>query len=185
MPFEFIKTSVDNVYIIRPKVFEDNRGYFMETFEKRSFSNLDFNVIQENQSYSRKGVLRGLHFQKGKFAQAKIVRVIKGEIFDVAVDIRPDSKTFKKYVSAILSDKNKEMLYIPRGFAHGFEVLSDEAIVVYLVDNFYSPENEGGIIWNDKDINIDWPIKEPILSKKDSSWPTLKQFLENERSEKR
>ncbi|MEB3691250.1 MAG: dTDP-4-dehydrorhamnose 3,5-epimerase [Caldisphaeraceae archaeon] len=183
MPFEFLKTSIEGVYIIKPKVFEDNRGYFMETFSKDAFSKfINFNVVQENQSYSRKGVLRGLHFQKGEYAQAKLVRVVKGEILDVAVDIRPDSATFKKYVSAVLSEKNKQMLYIPRGLAHGFEVLSDEAIVVYLVDNIYKRESEGGIIWNDKEINIDWPIKDPILSEKDRSWPTLKEYIKGELS---
>ena len=181
MPFEFLKTGIEGVYIIKPKVFEDNRGYFMETFSKNAFSKfINFNVVQENQSYSRKGVLRGLHFQKGEYAQAKLVRVIKGEILDVAVDIRPNSATFKKYVSVVLSEKNKQMLYIPRGFAHGFEVLSDEAIVVYLVDNIYKRESEAGIIWNDKEINIDWPIKDPILSEKDMSWPTLKEYIKGE-----
>jgi dTDP-4-dehydrorhamnose 3,5-epimerase len=179
LPFEFKKLEIPEVILIQPKVFEDNRGYFMETFSITQFldNNIKFDVIQENQIYSKKSVIRGLHYQRNPFSQAKLVRVIKGEIFDVAVDLRYSSPTFGKFISVKLSEYNKSVLYIPRGFAHGFQVLSDDAIVVYLVDNYYSPKDESGIIWNDPDIKIEWPIKNPILSEKDSHWPTLKDAI--------
>jgi dTDP-4-dehydrorhamnose 3,5-epimerase len=169
MPFEFKRLEIPEVILITPKVFYDERGFFMETYQKEEFAKagITSEFIQQNHSKSTKGVLRGLHYQKEPYDQAKLVRCIKGEIFDVAVDIRKDSPTFGKYVSAILSEENKSMLYIPRGFAHGFEVLSDEAEVVYSVDNVYSKESESGIIWNDSSVGINWPIKNPILSKKD------------------
>ena len=181
LPFDFERLDISDVILIKPKIFNDSRGYFMETFVKKTFENfgIDFNVVQENQSYSRKGVLRGLHYQLGKYVQAKIVRVLKGEIFDVAVDLRQSSPTFGKSIKVNLSEGNKNMLYIPRGFAHGFEVLSEDAIVVYLIDNDYEPKMEAGIRWNDPDLNINWPIKSPILSEKDSKWPTIKEAKAN------
>ena len=178
MPFEFERLKIPDVILIKPKVFEDKRGFFMETYKKTDFEAYGINTtfVQDNHSKSAYGVLRGLHFQKKPYEQAKLVRCIRGKIFDVAVDLRRDSPTFGKYISAILSDDNKHMIFVPRGFAHGFEVLSEEAEVVYKVDNIYAPEYESGVIWNDRDIGIDWPIKDPILSEKDSKWPTLKQL---------
>ena len=175
MPFEFEEKEIKGVVLVKPRVFDDSRGFFLETYEKSSFekAGIKMNIIQSNHSYSKKGVLRGLHFQKGEYAQAKLVKCIKGEIFDVAVDIRKDSNTFGKYVSAILSEDNKNMLYIPRGFAHGFLVLSDSAEVLYNVDNFYKKDAEGGLIWNDPDVNIKWPAKDVILSDKDELLPKL------------
>lgn len=180
MPFEFIKTDIPDVILVIPKVFEDERGFFMETYKKPDFeeAGIKGDFIQDNHSKSRYGVLRGLHFQKMPYTQAKIVRCIKGVIYDVAVDLRSGSETFGKYVGFILSEFNKYMLYIPRGFAHGFLVLSDEAEVVYKVDNLYAPSYEGGLIWNDPDVNINWPINNPILSEKDRKWPTLKELIE-------
>lgn len=183
MPFEFKRLEIPEIILIRPKVFEDERGFFMETFKKEDFEKFGIKgeFVQDNHSKSKYGVLRGLHFQKKPYEQAKLVRCIKGIIFDVAVDIRRDSKTFGKYVGVILSEFNKLILYVPRGFAHGFLTLSSEAEVVYKVDNKYSPENEGGIIWNDPEINIKWPeIETVILSEKDKKWPTLKQAIESD-----
>lgn len=157
--FDFIKTDIDGVIIVETKVFGDSRGYFMETYEERKFAEggIAAKFVQDNQSKSTKGVLRGLHFQK-THPQAKLVRVIKGEVYDVAVDLRKDSPTYGKYVGVVLSEENKKQLFIPRGFAHGFLVLSDEAEFVYKCDDFYHPEDEGGIMWNDSTLNIDWPI---------------------------
>lgn len=165
--------------MIEPVVFQDNRGFFMETYSYREFekAGIKEKFVQDNHSKSIKGVLRGLHFQIEPFAQSKLVRCIKGEIFDVAVDIRENSPTFKKWYGLVLSEENKKMLYIPKGFAHGFVVLSDIAEVEYKVDNFYSPEHERGIIWNDPEIKIEWPIQNPILSEKDAKLPTLEEFL--------
>ncbi|MCW1299443.1 MAG: dTDP-4-dehydrorhamnose 3,5-epimerase [Candidatus Parvarchaeota archaeon] len=173
MPFEFKRLEIQSVTLITPKVFTDERGFFMETYQKDAFAKAGITgeFVQQNHSKSVKGVLRGLHYQKEPYAQAKLVRCIKGEIFDVAVDIRKNSPTFGKYVSATLSAENKSMLYIPRGFAHGFEVLSDEAEITYSIDNIYAKESESGIIWNDPSIKINWPIKSPILSEKDKKWP--------------
>ncbi len=178
MPFEFKKLEIPDAILITPKVFVDGRGFFMETYQKEEFAKAGITgeFVQQNHSKSVKGVLRGLHYQKEPYAQAKLVRCIKGEIFDVAVDIRKNSPTFGKYVSVILSEENKNMLYIPRGFAHGFEVLSDEAEVVYSIDNIYSKDSESGIIWNDPHIKINWPIKSPILSEKDKKWPNIKEL---------
>lgn len=176
--FNFEKTSIDGVFIITPKVFGDNRGYFMETYKQSDFEEAGIccNFVQDNQSKSRRGVLRGLHFQK-THSQAKLVRVIKGEVFDVAVDLRKDSPTFGKYVGAILSEDNKKQFFIPKGFAHGFLVLSDEAEFVYKCDDLYHPEDEGGLIYNDKDIAIDWPkVPEILLSEKDKNFPTLAEI---------
>lgn len=173
---ELIKTEIEGVYILEPKVFGDNRGYFMETYNENEFKRLglDYKFVQDNQSKSKKGVLRGLHFQR-KFPQAKLVRVLEGEVFDVAVDLRKDSPTYGKWVGTILSDENKRQFMIPRGFAHGFVVLSETATFTYKCDEFYHPEDEGGIMWNDKDVGIIWPIEEePILSEKDKLHPSLK-----------
>ena len=180
MPFEFEKLEIPDVILIKPKVFGDERGFFMETYKKPDFERVGIRgeFIQDNHSRSRYGVLRGLHFQREPYAQAKIVRCIRGVIYDVAVDLRKDSPTFGKWVGVILSEFNKWQLYVPRGFAHGFLVLSDVAEVVYKVDNVYAPDYEGGIIWNDPDVGIKWPIEEPILSEKDKKWPTLREAME-------
>lgn len=173
----FSKTEIDGVYIIEPKVFGDNRGYFMETYNENEFkaNGLDYTFVQDNQSKSKKGVLRGLHFQK-THPQAKLVRVLEGEVLDVAVDLRKGSKTYGKWVGVVLSEDNNRMLVIPRGFAHGFVVLSDTATFAYKCDEFYHPEDEGGIAWNDPDVGIDWQYEgEPLLSEKDKKHPTLKE----------
>lgn len=167
----YTQTEIDGVWIIEPNVFTDERGYFMEAFKKEEFEKnigkVDF--IQDNESKSSYGVLRGLHYQKGDCSQAKLVRVIKGKVLDVAVDLRQSSPTFGKYISVELSEENKRMFFIPRGFAHGFLVLSEEAIFTYKVDNTYAPQSEATIKYDDKNINIDWPIAEEqiILSAKD------------------
>lgn len=174
---EFEKTKIEGVLIIKPKVFGDNRGFFMETYNENDFKaqGLNYVFVQDNHSKSTKGVLRGLHFQK-KHPQTKLVRVIRGEVFDVAVDLRKGSKTYGKWVGEVLSEDNKKMLLIPKGFAHGFVVLSDEAEFVYKCDDVYHPEDEGGIAYNDPEIGIDWPIKDNLLlSEKDKKHPTLKE----------
>lgn len=181
--FNFIKTDIDGMFIIEPTVFGDNRGYFLETYQYDEFkkAGIDVEFVQDNQSKSRRGVLRGLHFQTKK-PQGKLVRVIKGEVFDVGVDLRKGSRTFGKWVGAVLSDANKRQLYIPQGFAHGFLVLSEEAEFVYKCTDFYDPQNEGGIIYNDKDIAIDWPISEDmniLLSQKDNVLPSFKEYIDN------
>ena len=180
--FKIIETSIEGLYIIEPTVFGDNRGFFMESYNKREFEKigLDMNFVQDNHSRSKKGVLRGLHFQK-KHPQGKLVRVIRGKVFDVAVDLRKGSPTFGKWYGIILSDENHLMFYIPEGFAHGFLVLSEEADFFYKCTDFYYPEYDAGIIWNDPDIGIKWPfgeyrIKEPILSEKDSKLPRLRDI---------
>ncbi len=176
--FTFEKTKIDGVYVITPKAFGDERGYFMETYSVKDFkeAGLSYNFVQDNQSSSKKGVLRGLHFQTGH-PQAKLVRVLKGEVFDVAVDLRENSPTYGQWVGERLSEENRKQLMIPRGFAHGFLVLSDTAEFAYKCDDFYHPEEEGGIIYDDKDIKIKWPAvdTEIILSKKDTKHPTLKE----------
>ena len=180
MPFEFERLEIPDVILIKPKVFGDERGFFMETYKRPDFESAGIKgeFVQDNHSRSRYGVLRGLHFQREPYAQAKIVRVVRGVIYDVAVDLRKDSPTFGKWVGVILSEFNKWQLYVPRGFAHGFVVLSDVADVVYKVDNVYAPDYEGGIIWNDPDLNIDWPLDEPIISEKDRKWPKLREAIE-------
>lgn len=174
--FTFTETKIRDVYIIEPKVFGDKRGYFMETYNKDSFkeAGLNYHFVQDNQSSSTKGVLRGLHFQKNH-PQAKLVRVLKGEVFDVAVDLREGSTTYGDWVGVVLSEDNKKQLMIPRGFAHGFLVLSDEAEFAYKCDDVYHPEDEGGLMYNDSDINIKWPEVdcELNLSDKDQAHPTL------------
>lgn len=178
--FSFNKTDIDGVIVVEMKVFGDSRGYFMETYEERKFyeGGITVKFVQDNQSKSTKGVLRGLHFQK-THPQAKLVRVIKGEVYDVAVDLRKDSPTYGKYVGAILSEENKKQFFIPRGFAHGFLVLSDEAEFCYKCDDFYHPEDEGGLMWNDPAVGIDWPldgIDNLNLSEKDTKNPSFGSF---------
>lgn len=173
----FINTEIEGAYIIEPKVFGDKRGYFMETYNENEFkaNGLNYTFVQDNQSKSKKGVLRGLHFQK-TYPQAKLVRVLEGEVLDVAVDLRKGSKTYGKWVGVVLSEENKKMFMIPRGFAHGFVVLSETATFSYKCDEFYHPEDEGGIAWNDPDIAINWQYEgEPLLSEKDKKHPTLKE----------
>lgn len=167
--FIFNETKIKDVYIIDVKTYGDNRGYFMETYKESDFkeAGLNYNFVQDNQSSSRKGVLRGLHFQK-THPQAKLVRVIKGEVFDVAVDLRKNSPTYGQWVGVVLSEENKRQFMIPRGFAHGFVVMSDYAEFAYKCDELYHPEDEGGIMWNDPAIGIEWPeVGEIILSEKD------------------
>ena len=178
--FNFNKTRIDGVYIIEPKVFGDERGYFIEIYNKKQFSEAGLNMtfVQDNESKSSKGVLRGLHFQK-KHSQGKLVRVTTGEVFDVAVDLRSGSSTYGQWEGVILSDENKKQFYIPKGFAHGFLVLSDEAVFNYKCTDFYAPEYDGGIMWNDTDINIKWPldrIDNMILSEKDKVHPNVKDL---------
>lgn len=177
---EYRESEIKGVWILDPKVFNDARGYFFEAWKKEDFEShigkkVDF--IQDNESKSSYGVLRGLHYQKGNFSQAKLVRVIKGKVLDVAVDIRKSSPTFGKYVMVELSDENKRQFFIPRGFAHGFLVLSDEAIFTYKVDNVYAPQAEASIRWNDEDINIKWPIdiSDVLTSEKDLKAKSLKE----------
>lgn len=173
------ETKLRGCYIIQPKIFKDKRGYFIESFNQNAFNsklNLNVNFVQDNESQSSKGVLRGLHYQIGKYAQAKLVRVIKGRVLDVAVDLRRDSKTFGEHFSIELTEENKSQLFVPRGFAHGFIVLEDETIFSYKCDNFYNKAAEAGVIYNDKDLNIDWqlPCSDYILSDKDKILPKLK-----------
>jgi dTDP-4-dehydrorhamnose 3,5-epimerase len=169
---EYLKTEIEGVYVLEPRVFRDARGYFFESWRQADFDqhigrHVEF--IQDNESKSSYGVLRGLHYQKGEYSQGKLVRVIRGRVLDVAVDIRKSSPTFGKYVAVELSEDNKRQLFIPRGFAHGFLVLSDEAVFTYKVDNVYAPQHEASIRWNDKDINIEWPISadDVLTSEKD------------------
>lgn len=183
MPFEFEKQSIEDVILVKPKVFGDNRGFFMESYKKSDFFkngiNVEFN--QDNHSKSSKGVLRGLHYQASPYEQAKLVRCLKGKIYDVAVDIRPNSPTFGKYVKVELSEENKHMLYIPAGFAHGFVALSDEVELLYKASGEYAPQADRGILWNDSDINIDWNIDfEPLLSDKDRVQPKLCEINKEE-----
>ena len=174
--FKFIETSIKDVFIIEPKKFGDSRGYFMETYKEENFkrAGLNYNFVQDNQSKSKKGVLRGLHFQK-TFPQAKLVRCIEGEVFDVCVDLREDSPTYGKWEGVILSADKGNQFMIPRGFAHGFLVLSESATFCYKCDEFYHPEDEGGIMWNDPEVGIEWPNNGAVLlSEKDKKHPALK-----------
>ncbi len=168
-----IKTEIEGIVIIEPRIFSDERGYFFESFSQREFEEKVCKTIfvQDNESKSRYGVLRGLHFQNPPYAQAKLVRVVKGRVLDVAVDIRENSPTFGKHIALDLSDENKRQLFIPRGFAHGYAVLSNEAVFQYKCDNYYAPDYESGILWNDPALNIDWkiPAKDIILSEKDKA----------------
>jgi dTDP-4-dehydrorhamnose 3,5-epimerase len=174
----FSPTHLAGCFVIEPRVFKDERGYFMESFNQKTFNDgigNEVNFVQDNQSFSSKGVLRGLHYQTGNHAQAKLVRVLSGEVLDVAVDIRPESNTFGQSVSILLSAENQKQLYIPRGFAHGFLVTSETAIFSYKCDNFYNAASEGGIIFKDPTLNIDWnfPEKDFIISEKDLVLPSL------------
>ena len=177
---EVIKTNIEGVVIIEPRIFKDDRGYFFESFSQREFEEkvCKTTFVQDNESKSSYGVLRGVHFQTPPFAQSKLVRVIKGAVLDVAVDIRKGSPTFGQYVSVELTGENHRQFFIPRGFAHGFSVLSEEVIFQYKCDNFYSPQSEGAIAWNDPDLNIDWriPAEKVVLSEKDSKHPRLKDW---------
>lgn len=178
--FNFIKTDIPDVQIIEPTVFGDDRGYFMETYQIDEFAaaGIDKPFVQDNQSRSTKGVLRGLHFQI-EHPQSKLVRVVSGEVFDVAVDLRPDSPTYGKWEGAVLSAENRRQFFVPRGFAHGFLVLSDIAEFCYKCDDVYHPNDEGGLMWNDPEIGIEWPISEGmelVLSEKDKAHPGLKDL---------
>lgn len=174
------KTALDGVLILEPKVFGDARGWFMETWSARKFeaAGLNFNFVQDNQSYSaQRGTLRGLHYQTAPFAQAKLVRCTRGKLLDVAVDIREGSETFAKWVAVELTADNKKQLLIPRGFAHGFITLTDDVEIQYKADNFYAPNCDGNIRWDDAQIGIDWPFEPTILADKDSKAPTLNERL--------
>ncbi len=182
---KFTETKIKGCYVIEPKVFGDSRGYFFESFSQKQFIkevgySVDF--VQDNQSFSSYGVLRGLHFQTGEDAQAKLVRVLKGTVLDVAVDLRKGSETFGEHISIELSEENKRQFFVPKGFAHGFVVLSETAEFFYKVDNYYAPQSEGGIFFNDPEINIDWGIdlKDVKLAPKDEKLPTLKEFIQNQ-----
>jgi len=172
-----IKTEIEGVVILEPRVFKDDRGYFMESFSKKFFDTevCKTEFVQDNESKSSYGVLRGLHFQKPPYAQSKLVRVVKGSVLDVAVDIRKGSATFGKHVAVELTEDNKRQFFVPRGFAHGFVVLSEEVIFQYKCDNFYALQHEGAIAWNDPALNIDWKIADDkiILSEKDNNHPVL------------
>ena len=179
--FTFISTEIEGVYIIESKKYGDNRGYFLETYKSRDFieAGLNYTFIQDNQSKSRKGVLRGLHFKKN-YPQAKLVSCIEGEVFDVCVDLRKGSATFGKWVGVVLSAEKGNQFMIPRGFAHGFLVLSETATFCYKCDELYHPEDEGGIMWNDPQVGIEWPIDgEVILSEKDKMHPYLEEYIKN------
>lgn len=174
----FIETKLKGCFVIEPKIIQDERGYFMESFNERTFQEgvgQNVHFVQDNQSFSTKGVLRGLHYQTAEYAQAKLVRVLQGEVLDVAVDIRPESKTFGQYEAVVLTAENQTQFFIPRGFAHGFLVLSETATFFYKCDNFYNKTSEGGIIYNDEIIGIDWNFntEKLIISEKDKCLPTL------------
>ncbi|MBO4993641.1 MAG: dTDP-4-dehydrorhamnose 3,5-epimerase [Alistipes sp.] len=177
-----VKTAIEDVVIIEPDVFGDARGYFFESYSQKRFDEQvrPVKFVQDNESKSRYGVLRGLHFQKGKDAQSKLVRVVKGRVLDVAVDIRRGSPTFGKYVAVELTEENHRQLFIPRGFAHGFSVLSEEVVFQYKCDNLYAPQSEGAIAWNDPEIGIDWGLKaeDVLLSAKDAAHPLLSEAEE-------
>lgn len=177
---EVIKTDIEGLLVLEPRVFGDSRGYFFESFNVRTFEEAvgDVTFVQDNESKSSYGVVRGLHFQKPPHAQAKLVRVVKGKVLDVAVDLRKESPTFGKYVAIELSEENHRQMFIPRGFAHGFSVLSDEVVFQYKCDNYYAPESEGAVRWDDPDLNIDWkiPSEDIILSDKDRHHPYLREI---------
>lgn len=183
MPFEFEGQKIKDVILIKPKVFGDNRGFFMETYKKSDFyaNGIEVEFNQDNHSKSSKGVLRGLHYQASPYGQAKIIRCGRGRIYDVAVDIRPNSETFGQYVKVELSEDNKHMLYIPVGFAHGFVALSEDVELLYKASGEYNPQADRGVLWNDPDINIDWNIDfDPILSEKDKVHPKLMEIIREE-----
>lgn len=173
-----VQTPLEGCFVIEPMLFEDNRGYFFESFNEEKFKKgigIDLNFVQDNEAFSNKGIVRGLHFQKGKFAQAKLVRVITGKVLDVAVDLRKNSQTYGQHFSIVLSGENKKQLFVPRGFAHGYSVLENNTVFAYKCDNYYNKESEGGIIYNDKTLNIDWNLldTEIKLSDKDMQLPNL------------
>ena len=176
-----IKTKLDGLVVLKPTVFKDNRGYFMESYNQKILNKLlgNVNFVQDNESESSRGVLRGLHFQNPPYTQSKLVRCVKGIILDVALDLRKNSKTYGQFEGRVLSSENKEQLFIPKGFAHGFVVLSESAIFSYKVDNYYNLESESGVLWNDSDLNIDWKIKETgiIVSEKDNNLPTFNKII--------
>ena len=176
MPFRFTRTAIPDVVIIEPPVFSDERGFFMETYKRSEFAayGIAENFVQCNHSKSERGILRGLHYQKHPKAQAKLVRAASGEIYDVVVDLRSGSPTYGQWFGATLSAENRKMLYVPGGFAHGFCVTSAEAEILYMATAEYAPELEAGVIWNDSELAIDWPIAKPVLSPRDRAWPALK-----------
>ena len=173
-----VSTEIEDLFIIEPQVFGDSRGWFMESWSQKKMeeAGLFYNFVQDNHSFSAlKGTLRGLHFQKGSSSQAKLVRCVRGAVLDVAVDLRKNSKTYKKWVGCVLSEENKKQFLIPRGFAHGFLTLTDNVEFVYKADNYYDPQADRNIIWNDEEINVDWGIENPILSEKDKKAPKLSE----------
>jgi len=175
---EFQKTNLNDAFLIKPKVFSDNRGFFVESYSKKIFeeNGVGIDFVQDNHSMSvKKGVLRGLHFQLSPYSQSKLVRVTKGKVYDVIIDLRKNSSTYKQWQGFELSDKNNLMLFVPQGFAHGFCTMEENTEFLYKVDNFYAPEYDSGIIWNDPEFNIDWPVENPILSEKDKK---LKRFAD-------
>jgi dTDP-4-dehydrorhamnose 3,5-epimerase len=176
-----IKTTIDDLVVLQPTIFKDHRGYFMESYHQKNINKLlgNVNFVQDNESESSRGVLRGLHFQKPPYAQAKLARCLKGSVLDVVLDLRKDSKTYGIFETTLLTEENKKQLFIPKGFAHGFVVLSETAIFSYKVDNYYNPEAESGIIWDDHDLNIDWKINkaEIIVSEKDTKLSTFNNFV--------
>ena len=176
-----IKTKLDGLVVLKPTIFKDNRGYFIESYNQKNINKLlgNVNFVQDNESESSRGVLRGLHFQKPPYAQAKLVRCLKGSVLDVVLDLRKDSKTYGIFETTLLTQENKKQLFIPKGFAHGFVVLSETAIFSYKVDNYYNPDFESGVLWNDLDLNIDWKInkKEIIVSEKDKSLSTFNNII--------
>ncbi|WP_339068103.1 dTDP-4-dehydrorhamnose 3,5-epimerase [Fusobacterium animalis] len=185
MKFKKIETGIKDLFIIEPQIFEDSRGFFLESYNYNDFKELGIEnlFVQDNHSKSLKGVLRGLHFQKEEYSQAKLVRVLKGAVLDIVVDLRKDSETFGKYIAVELNEKNKKMFFIPRNFAHGFLTLEDNTEFFYKCDNFYNPQSEGGIIWNDSDLNINWNLKkynidesELIISEKDKKNISFKEY---------
>ena len=181
--FNVERTNIDGLKIITPRIFGDNRGYFVETYAKKDFEAIGItcDLIKDNESFSSRGVIRGLHYQK-EFSQSKLVRVVRGAVYDVAVDLRPGSPTFGEYHGVVLTEENQKQFFIPKSFAHGFLVLSPTAKFVYKCDDYYHPDDEGGIIWNDPTVNIDWPLDEIggaenlVFSEKDQKWPTLQEF---------
>ena len=176
-----IKTMIDGLVVLQPTIFKDHRGYFMESYHQKNINKLlgNVNFVQDNESESSRGVLRGLHFQKPPYAQTKLVRCLTGSVLDVVLDLRKDSKTYGIFETTLLTEENKNQLFIPKGFAHGFVVLSETAIFSYKVDNYYNPEAESGIIWDDHDLNIDWKINkaEIIVSEKDTKLSTFNNFV--------
>ncbi|MDC0478379.1 dTDP-4-dehydrorhamnose 3,5-epimerase [Flavobacteriaceae bacterium] len=176
-----IKTKLDGLVVLKPTVFKDNRGYFMESYNQKNINKLlgNVNFVQDNESESTRGVLRGLHFQKPPYTQAKLVRCLKGSVLDIVLDLRKDSKTYGIFETISLTEENKKQLFIPKGFAHGFIVLSKSAIFSYKVDNYYNPDSESGVLWSDLDLNIDWKINknEIIVSEKDKNLPTFNEII--------